>query len=207
MLRRVALLRTNVSEEPGASFMRVTKIGVLGTTQAATSNRRTLRRNTLITIACKSFQSSVVCSTLSSSTAWFRKLNGSCCYCLSIKAYTFFHSFNPWFLARHGLVTVIKLFLLVLKNFLSLSLLRIAIYFYTNKPFYYNQICYCEFTMASSGMLRRVALLRTNVSEELCASIIRMRRIGELGTTLAVTSNRRMLWRNTKCNTKEIQRS
>jgi hypothetical protein len=39
----VALLRTDVSEEPGASFIRVTKIGELGTTQAATSNRRTLR--------------------------------------------------------------------------------------------------------------------------------------------------------------------
>jgi hypothetical protein len=30
----------------GASFIRVTKIGELGTTQAAASNRRTLRRNT-----------------------------------------------------------------------------------------------------------------------------------------------------------------
>jgi hypothetical protein len=30
--------------------------------------------------------------------------------------------------------------------FLSLSLLRIAIYFYTNKPFVSNLICYCEFT-------------------------------------------------------------
>jgi hypothetical protein len=46
LLRRVALVRTDVSEEPGASFIRVTKIGALGTTQAATSNRRTLRRNT-----------------------------------------------------------------------------------------------------------------------------------------------------------------
>jgi hypothetical protein len=36
-------------------------------------------------------------------------------------------------------------------------------------------------------MLRRVALVRTNVSEELSASIIRVTRIGELGTTLAVT--------------------
>jgi hypothetical protein len=35
----VALVRTDVSEEPGASFIRVTKIGALGTTQAATSNR------------------------------------------------------------------------------------------------------------------------------------------------------------------------
>jgi hypothetical protein len=41
MLRRVALVRTGVSEEPGSSFIRVTRIGELGTTQAATSNRRT----------------------------------------------------------------------------------------------------------------------------------------------------------------------
>jgi hypothetical protein len=46
---------------------------------------------------------------------------------------------------------------------------------------------------ASSGMLRRVALVRTDVSEELSASFIRLTRIGELGTTLAVTSNRRTL--------------
>jgi hypothetical protein len=38
LLRRVAVVRTDVSEEPGASFIRVTKIGELGTTQAATSN-------------------------------------------------------------------------------------------------------------------------------------------------------------------------
>jgi hypothetical protein len=36
--------------------------------------------------------------------------------------------------------------------------------------------------MASSGMLRRVALVRTDISEELSASIIRVTRIGELGT-------------------------
>jgi hypothetical protein len=52
--------------------------------------------------------------------------------------------------------------------------------------------------MLSSGMLRRVALVRTDVSKEFRASIIRVTRIGELGTTLAVTSNRRMLRRNTK---------
>jgi hypothetical protein len=42
--------------------------------------------------------------------------------------------------------------------------------------------------MASSGMLRRVALVRTDVSDELNASIISVTRIGELGTTL-VTDN------------------
>jgi hypothetical protein len=39
--------------------------------------------------------------------------------------------------------------------------------------------------MTSSGMLRRVAVVRTDVSEELSASIIRVTRICELGTTLA----------------------
>jgi hypothetical protein len=47
------------------------------------------------------------------------------------------------------------------------------------------------YRMASSGILRRVALVRTNVSKELSTSFIRMTRISELGTTLAVTSTRR----------------
>jgi hypothetical protein len=42
----------------------------------------------------------------------------------------------------------------------------------------------------SFGMLRRVALERADVSEERIAYIIRVRRIGELGTRLALTSNR-----------------
>jgi hypothetical protein len=50
---------------------------------------------------------------------------------------------------------------------------------------------YARGRMASSGMLRRVALVRTDNSEEFSASIIKVTRIGELGTTLAVTSNRR----------------
>jgi hypothetical protein len=47
--------------------------------------------------------------------------------------------------------------------------------------------------MTSSGMLRRVALVRTDVSEKLSASIIRVTRIGELGTMLAATGHRRLL--------------
>jgi hypothetical protein len=52
--------------------------------------------------------------------------------------------------------------------------------------------------MPSSRMLRRVALSRTYVSEERSASIISVTRIVELGTTLALTSNRRTLRRNSK---------
>jgi hypothetical protein len=37
-------------------------------------------------------------------------------------------------------------------------------------------------------MLRRVALVRIDVSEELSASLFRVKRIGDLGTTLALTS-------------------
>jgi hypothetical protein len=51
-LRRVALVRTDVSEEPSASFIKVTRIGELGTTKAATNNPRTLQRNTNFFAAC-----------------------------------------------------------------------------------------------------------------------------------------------------------
>jgi hypothetical protein len=39
--------------------------------------------------------------------------------------------------------------------------------------------------MPSSGILLHVALVRTDVSEDCTASIIRVERIGKLGTTLA----------------------
>jgi hypothetical protein len=44
-------------------------------------------------------------------------------------------------------------------------------------------------------MSRRVALVRTDVSEELSASFIKVTRISEPGTTLAVTGNRRSVRR------------
>jgi hypothetical protein len=43
--------------------------------------------------------------------------------------------------------------------------------------------------MPSSGTFRGVDLVRTDVSRELIAYFIRVTRIGELATTLAVTSN------------------
>jgi hypothetical protein len=50
--------------------------------------------------------------------------------------------------------------------------------------------------MPSSGMLSNVALVTTDVSEERVASIISVTIIGELGTAIAVTSNRGMQRRN-----------
>jgi hypothetical protein len=58
--------------------------------------------------------------------------------------------------------------------------------------------------MASSGMVRRVALVRTDVSADRSASVSRGTRIGELRTTLAVTSNRRTLRRNTRCSVRRL---
>jgi hypothetical protein len=59
-----------------------------------------------------------------------------------------------------------------------------------------------EVTMKNCGfwdwMLHHVAVVRTDVSEELSASFIRVTRIGELGTTLAVTGNQHTLRRNAK---------
>jgi hypothetical protein len=52
--------------------------------------------------------------------------------------------------------------------------------------------------MASSRILRRVVLVRTDVSEELSASIIKVARISDLGTTVAVTSHRSTPRRNTQ---------
>jgi hypothetical protein len=47
--------------------------------------------------------------------------------------------------------------------------------------------------ITSSGMLHRVALVKTYASEEYFASITRVTRTGELGTTLAIISNRSSL--------------
>jgi hypothetical protein len=50
--------------------------------------------------------------------------------------------------------------------------------------------------MALSGMLHCAAGVRTDVSDDYIASIIRVKRIRELRTTLAVTSNHRTLRKN-----------
>jgi hypothetical protein len=79
-----------------------------------------------------------------------------------------------------------------------------------NLWFYYFCLIQQHFQLwrtASSGILRRVALVRTDVSEELSASFIRMTRISELGTTVAVTSNSHKLWRNAKWERKLVWNS
>jgi hypothetical protein len=52
MLRRVALVITDVSAEPSASFIRVTRIGELETTIAVTRNGLTLRRMNVTAAGC-----------------------------------------------------------------------------------------------------------------------------------------------------------
>jgi hypothetical protein len=47
--------------------------------------------------------------------------------------------------------------------------------------------------MVSPGMLRRVALVRTDISVELGALFIRVTIVSELGTTLALSRLRRLL--------------
>jgi hypothetical protein len=54
--------------------------------------------------------------------------------------------------------------------------------------------------MPSSDELRRMVLVRTYVSEERNASLIRVTRIGDLGTTSAVSNNRRTQRRNISCH-------
>jgi hypothetical protein len=86
-------------------------------------------------------------------------------------------------MSRTGIVIII---------YLSQKLIHFI--YVCNTPFISSVLGYPEhlsWRMASSGMLRRVALVRTDLSEELSASVIRVTRNVELETTLALTSNRR----------------
>jgi hypothetical protein len=58
--------------------------------------------------------------------------------------------------------------------------------------------------MPSSEMLRRVVLVRIDVSEKCIAYIIRVTRIGELVTTLALSSYRSYLRGNTIATRRNI---
>jgi phage-related holin len=58
--------------------------------------------------------------------------------------------------------------------------------------------------MPTYGMLLRVVLIRTDVSEECIASIIRVTIINELGTMFTVTKNRSTLQINIICNVLQL---
>jgi hypothetical protein len=60
MLCRVALVGTDVSEKRSPSILRVTRMGELGANLVVTSNRRKLRRNTLIMEELRSSETSVL---------------------------------------------------------------------------------------------------------------------------------------------------
>jgi hypothetical protein len=53
-------------------------------------------------------------------------------------------------------------------------------------------------------MLRHLALIRTDILEEFSASIIRVTRIDDLGTTLTVNSNRRLLKIEALCSSETL---
>jgi hypothetical protein len=71
MLRCVALVRTDVSEEHQTCFIRVTRIGELGTTQAAASNRflRSMRR--LLVAACVGPSSPILLTLMKEALGFF----------------------------------------------------------------------------------------------------------------------------------------
>jgi hypothetical protein len=77
MLRHMALVRTEVSEERSASFIRVIRIGELGTTLAVTCNRRTLRKKYQRCVRRLQVTASVVPSSLILVTLTMEALNSS----------------------------------------------------------------------------------------------------------------------------------
>jgi hypothetical protein len=64
MLGRVALVKTDVSEELSSSFIRVTKLGELERTLAVSSNRRTLRSVRRLLVIASLVPSSPIFATL-----------------------------------------------------------------------------------------------------------------------------------------------
>jgi hypothetical protein len=248
MLRSVALVRTDVTEDISASFTRVTRIGELGTTLAVTSNRRTLRRNgisvliratrrnipedaILLSHRRESLKSYILWE--SPTVMWYR-------FCAGLRGNDARSIFachlgeQRWQVGivarrmplRYGYLSLAEV--LVAAPYLPVvSLLRYLSEFYVQQSKYLGQwhlqrtrrtIASCREhihlpshvqetaaaittslrSMASSGMLHHVGLVRIDVSEKLNASFVRVIRIGKLGTMLAVTSNRSTLRRNTK---------
>jgi hypothetical protein len=70
-------------------------------------------------------------------------------------------------------------------NLLLLLLIFIVVYNFTSVHFLLSLLL---LRIPTSGMLHCVALVRTDVSEKCISFIIRVTRIGELGTRIAITA-------------------
>jgi hypothetical protein len=168
ILRRVALVRTDISVEHSASFIRVIRIGEVRKTLAVSANRHIMRRNTMnsivlfLSVLQLLVTAIIVPNSLSISTLIIEEICSS---------------------ETLGLTRTTRC------NMPKDSILHGT---YCMKKFTVTIICYififCKASnfkkMPSTRMLRLVALVISYVSEECSASLNRVTRIVELRTAL-----------------------
>jgi hypothetical protein len=175
-----------VSEERSASIIRVTRIGELARTLGVTSNRRTL----ILLPPCQHCSYPVF-----PQVAWHIRCPVAHCsngagmlphYPSSCLLFQTLH------FARLDSVCVFRW------NLLSWSQKTELVSVCRHQQQHQMDLRFSRrwlWRMVSSGMLRSVALVITDISEERSASFIKVTRICELGTTLGATSNWRTLLR------------
>jgi hypothetical protein len=90
-----------------------------------------------------------------------------------------------WFTDMSGVCWLFTCLWCCIFRYLTFYTVRWLVWKTTNKEFWHVG----GWRISSSRVWHCVVLVRTNISEEYIASIIRVKRISGLGTTLAVTSN------------------